>query len=195
MRIIIKCRECGKSFDADQPMNIGTYWHPTYRAICPTCGASNLVHSPDLSIDIDRVISDAIDDKLAAKRSSLSVQERVDQDKVLEYWVQQYVIANYTSLGFKALEGPFGSGPDFRVLYKGRWTQTEVEVVCENYVLHKHHTNSKWAKCRILIVLSGSPPSPELKPQLPNSIIHIDRAHFTEWYRLAARQYAEHRQA
>src|SRR5438445_4543917 len=186
MGIFVKC-QCGKIFDAEEATNIGTLWQPG--ALCPACGAENRPPA-NSSLDFDGVISRIVDDKYAAKKPKKSVDERVQQDEVLEYWVQKYIVANHKKLGFKELKGPFTSGPDFQVLYRGKWVHAEAEVLCDNYIQHKHHKNEKWAACKVLIVLSGKQPSPETRHLLPKTVIQIDKAHFTLWFRAAAKEYA-----
>src|SRR5713101_6819802 len=68
----------------------------------------------------------------------LSVEDRVKEDAVREYWVQQYVSSNPDRLGLSELEGPFETGPDFRAKVKGikGKVDVEVEVRCVNYIKH-----------------------------------------------------------
>src|SRR5262249_55851177 len=185
MGIFVTCR-CGKIFDAEEA-TIGTSWQPA--ALCPACGAENVSPTPG-RFGIDDVISRIVDDKHAAKKPTRSVEERVQDDEVLEYWVQQYIVAHYQMLGFKGLRGPFASGPDFQLLYRRKWVYVEAEVSCDNYIQHKHHENGKWASCRVLIALSGKQPAPETRHLLPKTVIHIDKEHFTPWFREAAKEYA-----
>jgi hypothetical protein len=98
-------------------------------------------------------------------KQSMSIAERVKMDKVKEYWVQRYIVANYTQLGFEALEGPFNSGPDFRMRRKGKWVMVEAEIAYEDYITHKHHEDLKWASCAILIVLSEKKPNTDIFSQ------------------------------
>jgi len=185
-----QCSKCGKEFHVDNPRSVGPIWQPVDAAMCPECGIENCLALDMGSFDIDGFIAKRVDEKYAAKKGKMPIEQRVEVDKVREYWVQQYIAANYGRLGFQGLEGPFEQGPDFRVQHKGKWVLAEAEIVCENYIKHKHHENPKWASCSILIVLSEKIPDKGKNKQLPTTIINLDKAHFTEWYRTAARNYA-----
>jgi hypothetical protein len=63
-------------------------------------------------------------------------------------------------------------------------------LACEDYIRHKHHEDGRWNGCRFLIVLSEKKPGADIKRHLPKTIIHLDKEHFTEWYRSAAKEYA-----
>jgi hypothetical protein len=122
----------------------------------------------------------------------LSVAEQVKTDAVLEYWVQQYVFSNPEQVSLKELEGPFETGPDFKAKvrgFKGK-VDVEVEVRCENYVKHGHPEDARWSDVKVLIVLEKDKPDKVLRKKLPKRIVHIDKEHFTGWYREAARAYA-----
>jgi hypothetical protein len=124
-----------------------------------------------------------------------TIAERVREERVKEWWLQQYVIHNHRKLGFSAVEGPFDIGPDFIVtLRNGRQVETEVEVRWENYIQHKHHTNPRFAQVGIIIALEAANPSPEISKRLPKKRIRVDKSHFTRWYRTAARAYAREKE-
>jgi hypothetical protein len=139
----VKCRSCGKPFRSGDPTNIGTVWNPVFACRCPTCGAENRFIVGDCRLDLDGVISEVVDNKYAAKKKKTPLAKRVQMDAVREYWVQQYIAANYERLGFKGLRGPFDSGPDLQVLHRGQWVHAEAEVACDNYIQQKHHQNRK----------------------------------------------------
>jgi len=127
-----------------------------------------------------------------SSRHSLSIAERVQADAVLEYWVQQYVRSNSDRLGLKGLEGPFETGPDFRAMvrgYKGK-VEIEVEVRSENYLHHGHPDDARWNNVKVLIILQETEPDEAVRRKLPKKIIHIDKEHFTGWYREAAKEWA-----
>lgn len=190
MGVSLQCSECGKWFRTNEPRSVGTFWQPVYAAICPQCGTEKRFALDVGNFDVDRFISEMVDDKYAAKKNKMPIAEQVRLDAVPEYWVQRYIAANYEQLGFTGLKGSFDSGPDFRALHNRKWVLAEAEVVCENYIRHKHHEDPKWESCAILIVLSEKQPDEETKRHLPKTIIHIDKVHFTEWYRTTAREYA-----
>src|SRR5262245_37020315 len=135
MSTFLQCSKCGKQFHTDAPRSSGTFWKPVYAGICPECGTENRFALDMGSFDVDSFISKIVDDKYAAKKYKTSIEERVKLDAMREYWVQQYIAANYAHLGFKGLEGPFDNGPDFRVLHKRKWVLAEAEVITADGLL------------------------------------------------------------
>jgi hypothetical protein len=109
----------------------------------------------------------------------------------LESWVQRYVKENFERFGFERIKGPFDKGPDFQALPKGgdSFVDIEVEVLCRNYIKHGHPGSAAFSKVAILIVLEDQPPTADIRPLLPPTIIHIDRAHFVTWYERANPKY------
>lgn len=98
---------------------------------------------------------------------------------------------NFRYLGFDGCEGPFESGPDFRLHKTGRWRAAEVETVATNYLKHKHHLDVRWRDVEHLIVLEDNLRSGS--PQVPDVMV-VDRAHFTSWCSSAMKDYALARQ-
>jgi hypothetical protein len=126
--------------------------------------------------------------------SAKPIKDRVEDDEVKEYWVQQYVLHNHERLGFERIAGPFDAGPDFRATINGKQVDVEVEVLCENYISHGHPKTASFHGVKILIVLEGEKPPPAIRRRLPEKIIHLDKKHFVRWYRKAAKKYAEEKQ-
>jgi hypothetical protein len=61
-----------------------------------------------------------------------ALQKAIDRAKAgeyREYWLQQYIIANYAKLGFESISGPFSVGPDFKGVFSGRPVVAEAETV------------------------------------------------------------------
>lgn len=120
----------------------------------------------------------------------LSGVEWSSVEKIEEKFAQQYVEEEYLRLGFTKVKGPFPKGPDFRVMMNRRWAWAEVETRWENYKKHGHHLNPSFSDVKYLILLSSDEPrwakrkEMELKGTLPLQIIHIDRSHFLDWFKV-----------
>jgi hypothetical protein len=112
-------------------------------------------------------------------------------DAFREYWVQQYVAANYRDLGFDGCEGPFEHGPDFRLRRRKKWHVVEVETLASRYFKHGHHRDARWTDCTFLIVLKDDL-STEAARRAPQ-IICIERRAFDAWCAPAMSAYAESR--
>lgn len=117
-------------------------------------------------------------------------KEKVDSLKVLEYWLQEYVNEHHERLGFKHVKGPYDRGPDFEVLFDGRWVKAEAEVRYRSYVDHGHHEDRAFADVRVLIVLEEGEPPQAIEDQLPPHIVHVNQSDFTPWYEKRSREYA-----
>jgi hypothetical protein len=131
--------------------------------------------------------------QLKSKRNRPTIAQKVETDNVLEYWLQRYVSANPDQFGLKELQGPFQTGPDFTGKvrgYRGR-VDIEVEVRCQDYIKHGHAEDRRWDNVKVLIVLDQNDPDKAIRKKLPKKILHIDKNHFEQWYREAARQYAQ----
>lgn len=175
----LTCSQCGNRFRAEPRMQ-GFFPEPTFLAHCPTCGAACRIIVPS-SPSVPQVTPDP-----PARRTT---KDRVTSNRVLEYWVQQYVANNHQRLGFQDFKGPFDTGPDFQVLHDRKWVDAEVEVTWRSYLWHKHHEDSRWDACVFLIVLSEAKPDAAARKLLPRNILHLDKDHFAEWYREAATAY------
>ncbi len=182
---VIRCHKCQTAFEADPLRNIGTFWEPIYAGDCPNCSAENLATLQ--GFDVDRMIAGSLGPE---KLTMPPVEKRVADNGVIEVWVQRYIKEHFRRMGFDDLKGPHGRGPDFELLFNGRWVIAEAEVYCRNYVKHKHHEDPRWASCEVLIVLESKEPASDIRPKLPKTIEHIDKAHFAEWFRpFAAEQF------
>jgi len=109
-----------------------------------------------------------------------------------EYWLQQYVRERFRTLGFAAVEGPFDTGPDFRVRIGKKWAWAEVETTWRHYLEHGHPKQPRFRDVAFLITLdetiSGS--TPELA-QLPKRHVRVKLSVFQRWYRPRGRVYRE----
>lgn len=119
-----------------------------------------------------------------------STRQRVAENNLKEWWLIQYVLQHYKRLGFTAIQGPFDTGPDFRVKLGRQWHMAEVEVHWRNYLRHKHHLNDRFDICRFLIVLADDAPSEAGTPDVPPDLVYIDREHFADWFHAACVEYA-----
>jgi hypothetical protein len=125
-------------------------------------------------------------------RNRPNIEEKVEADDVLEYWVQQYVSSNPDQFGLKELAGPFKQGPDFKAKVRGYHgnVDIEVEVLSQNYIKHGHPEDRRWDNVKVLIVLEEKEPDEDMRKKLPKKILHVNKKHFEGWYREADRQYA-----
>ena len=120
----------------------------------------------------------------------LSGTEWSSVEKIEEKFAQQYVEEEYQRLGFTKVKGPFTKGSDFRVMMKRRWAWAEVETRWENYKKHGHHLYPSFSDVEYLILLSPDEPRCEERKELgrtgtlPLQIIHIDRSHFLDWFKV-----------
>jgi hypothetical protein len=111
-------------------------------------------------------------------------------EKIEEKFAQQYVEEEYRRLGFTKVTGPFSKGPDFQVMMKRRWLWAEVETRWQNYKNHGHHLQKSFSNVVYLILLSPEEPRWEKRKELermghlPPQIIHIDRSHFLDWFKV-----------
>ncbi|MBX3316388.1 MAG: hypothetical protein KF902_05935 [Phycisphaeraceae bacterium] len=105
----------------------------------------------------------------------------LDAGDLLESLIQEYVSVHFRRLGFTAIQGPFGRGPDFRVRHGGKWALAEVERSWRHYFQHEHHRQASFAETRYLIVLAADLPPARTPGKLPETVIHIDLPHFVEW--------------
>ena len=96
-----------------------------------------------------------------------------------EYWLHKYIQGNSQRLGFRRLEGPFDTGPDFKGVLAGRKVLVEAELSYQSYISHGHPKD--WAD--ILIVASLDPIPVELRERLPGAIINVDPQQVLEWSR------------
>ena len=105
----------------------------------------------------------------------------VEKSGIRELWIQDYVLENFATLGFKKIEGPYRIGPDFKVWRSRRMDLAEVETDWSFYIQHDHHRNPSFDSVKYLIVLSAREPSKTERLLLPEIILHIDHAHFLGW--------------
>ncbi len=133
--------------------------------------------------------------------SNSSFQASVDRARkgdFREYWLYQYIKANFKKLGFDIIDGPFDKGYDFRGVYKGRDVIVEVESKATNFILHKHDPG----EVDILITLylnddrdfRGQKPE-EWKKKLPPKAIIIDHEDFVRCTHEERKDYAQGKQA
>jgi len=108
--------------------------------------------------------------------------ERLASEKLEEVWAQRYVEEEFKRLGFSKIDGPYRTGPDFRVSRNRRWAFAEVETRWRNYLLHGHPANRDFDQVEYLILLSGEAPPAAAGRKLPPHIMHIDREHFLAWF-------------
>jgi hypothetical protein len=107
-----------------------------------------------------------------------------------EKYAQEYVVEEYERLGFTKVRGPFPKGPDFQIMMKRRWVWAEVETRWQNYKNHGHHKQKTFNDVVYLILLSPEEPRWEKRKEmermgtLPPQIIHIDRSHFLDWFKV-----------
>jgi len=109
----------------------------------------------------------------------------LDAGDLLEFVIQEYVSIHFRRLGFTAIKGPFGKGPDFRVCRGGKWAPAEVERSWRHYLQHGHHQQASFANTQYLIVLAAEVPPARAPGRLPETVIHIDLPHFAAWLNAA----------
>jgi hypothetical protein len=102
-----------------------------------------------------------------------------------EYWLHKYIQGNSQRLGFRRLEGPFDTGPDFKGVFAGRKVLVEAELSYQSYISHGHPKD--WAD--ILIVASLDPAPIEFREKLPGTIINVDPQQVLEWSRPLREEY------
>jgi hypothetical protein len=108
------------------------------------------------------------------------ISRALDGD-VYEVWAQHYVLHKHNKLGITDITGPFGKGPDFHGVYKGKRVQIEVERTPEQYLAHGHHKDPAFRKVSVLIVLVGCVSPARDGGFLPKTILHIDCKDFARW--------------
>lgn len=122
-----------------------------------------------------------------------SVEERAMISDIREYWIQEYFKDNFNKYeGISDVEGPFGTGPDFKGKIRGKEVMIEVERDCGCYLKHRHHLDSRFDKVELLVVLN--PVEPKNSEGLPANILFIDIPDFVEWFKPKARDYAIQKQ-
>lgn len=94
--------------------------------------------------------------------------------------------------GISDVEGPFGTGPDFKGKIQGREVMIEVERDCSCYLKHRHHLDSRFDKVELLVVLN--PTEPKSMEGVPQNILFINIPDFVEWFKPKARDYAIQKQ-
>lgn len=122
-----------------------------------------------------------------------SVEERAMISDIREYWIQEYFKDNFHKYeGISDVEGPFGTGPDFKGKMNGKEVMIEVERDCSCYLSHRHHLDSRFNNVELLVVLS--PTEPNNMEGLLLNILFIDIPDFVEWFKPKARDYAIQKQ-
>jgi hypothetical protein len=119
---------------------------------------------------------------LEEERRLLRLCQAEEWYKLYEYWIQIYVREHADQLGMQVVEPLRPSGPDFRVVYRRRRTDVEVERRWDDYLRHKHHLDNKYRGVGILVVVSGDPPIPPLRHLLPLEIVYLPEEEYLVWY-------------
>jgi len=180
--LIVTCNKCNKKVAVESYLKMIST--TLFVGQCPICENDVDVHvyQPKLKAHASALAT--------TKPTRKSIEDRVATNDVQEYWLIEYIEAHYKRLGITDLRGHFKIGPDFHFLINRQWRVAEVEIECKNYLQHQHHTNAKWDDCEILVVLSEEEPNKDMRKLLPRRIIHVDRGHFTKFFRRAAKLYA-----
>jgi hypothetical protein len=100
---------------------------------------------------------------------------------IAEVWAQHYVLHKYRKLGLTAISGPYGKGPDFQGVYKGKRVYIEVERTPENYLVHGHNYDPAFKKVSVLIVFANCIDLDRVRSLLPKTILNIDLKDFAKW--------------
>lgn len=171
--------------------NIGLPWQEVWSALCPDCTQLNIVYSKkrdfmeDILFEI-KYDKEYLEEITIIKPGNIGrvrdIQNQIKNDKIKEFFVQQYVKENPKVFGFENLTGPFSTGPDLKGTWNGKEVEIEVERTYTNYKQHKHHLNRSFRKVSILICLDHKKPKQKSLEDLPSNIWYIDHQHFLEWY-------------
>ena len=198
----LKCRNCKKTAisTSDEIVNIGTAFSPIWAVRCSSCESfirtdgkkqsSSFPKNKDLVFDYDSESGGVVIAKKAnAFKSNKkgSAAERVERGDIREYWVQKFFEENYRDYGFKKIDGPYETGPDFFTGGKG----IEIERHWKSYLDHKHQLNVQFSCVKFLIVLTPNEPSAAKRKLLPEKILYIDHNKFVPWFKIKAKEYAD----
>ena len=102
-----------------------------------------------------------------------------------EYWYQQYVMEHPAEFGFKDLDGPFDTGPDFTALLDGKSVKIEVEKDYYAFASHEHPMPDV-----LLVGVMDEPPA-AIRGSIPSIIKHLDPQVVLEWSSPRRRAYKE----
>jgi hypothetical protein len=189
MAIWITCDECETTFreHSSSMRNTGTLWAPGLRTACPSCGCSIDLELPKNNL-FDEADVLSIDEEGIAKVNGGTVTQRATESKIYEKFIQAYFKENFIFYGFRDVEGPFGTGPDFKGRHDSykRKVKIEVERECSDYISHRHHHDNNFNGVRFLIVLNPKPPSEKMRSNLPNHIMYMDIDHFSNWWKTSS---------
>jgi len=109
------------------------------------------------------------------------IMSQAQNGDIAEIWAQHYVLHKYRKLGLTDISGPYGKGPDFRGVYKGKRVYIEVERTPENYLVHGHNYDPAFKKVSVLIVLASYIDLDRVRSLLPKTILNIDLEDFAKW--------------
>lgn len=184
MGVVAKCTSCSKieRYDSGEIYEklLGSWY-----VNCSKCDTPILVNTFNLSSQEADVLS------FGKKRD---VEERARTSDIREYWIQEYFKENYHKYsGFTDVEGPFGTGPDFKGKFNGVETYIEIERNCACYIQHKHHLDSRWDKVSALVVLSQYENDEKIE-SLPPNVVYLNVPDFVEWFKPKAKTYAIQKQ-
>jgi hypothetical protein len=99
--------------------------------------------------------------------------------------VQEYFAEHYERYGFDAIEGPFKTGPDFKVRKQGneQFELLEVEILWDNYLKHRHDKSARFSETKYLVMLLPESPREDFSSRLPEKYIKLDFEHFVKWFK------------
>jgi hypothetical protein len=166
-------------------------WQDFRVSLCPSCDSLNIVHSQQAE-NVDDLLFEYKYDKqllefvtVAKSKDTKKISEIINQienDKVLEKYIQIYVKENPAMFELENMTGPFPDGPDLKGTWKGNKVEIEVERAYTNYKQHNHHNNLAFRNVSILICLDHREPIKKSMDGLPPHIWYINHQHFLEWY-------------
>jgi hypothetical protein len=203
---LLVCGNCknAKVYASDEIINIGTAFSPIWAVSCSYCDSiirtdgkkdtPNFPKNKDLIFDYDPESGGVIianNPKGFKPNKKGNAAERAERGDIREYWVQKFFEEHYRDYGFKKVDGPYETGPDF---FSGK-TGIEIERHWRSYLDHKHHLNEQFDCVKFLIVLSPNEPSPAKRKLLPEIILYIDHKKFVPWFRIKAKEYANNKNA
>ncbi|MBL7839213.1 MAG: hypothetical protein JNJ75_03640 [Cyclobacteriaceae bacterium] len=200
MNYSVTCSHCGKRdlYEKSECENIGSFASVILAVKCHHCDQytptakpvkTNFPQNNEVILEYDHdsggvVIKKKTRSVLATKER---LNERAENSDIREYWIQQYFAVHYKRYGFKAIEGPFESGPDFTT---STGIGIEIERACQNYINHGHPTQGTFSNVKFLVVLSSKMVAEQRRHLLPPKIIVIDKEHFVTWFQKASKEYA-----
>jgi hypothetical protein len=173
---LLTCAKCGRGENYPGHDFRGTWWKPVWWTRCVAC-------EEILEYDVSggRFDQKAVQEALPEEARRRSAYEAEPWSGLSEFWIQIYLREHAAGLGIRVIEGLRPSGPDFRVEYRGRQTDVEVEHRWDDYLRHKHHLDWKYRSVGVVAVVSTDEPMPILRPLLPASILYLPKDDFVRW--------------